>query len=56
MHGWPDKAKLVSEEKLYLQVVADLTIQKGLLLKGSRLVIPIDIQKTILGKIQEGHQ
>ena len=56
MHGWPDKAKLGSEEKLYLQVAADLTIQKGLLLKGSRLVIPVAIQKMILGKIHEGHQ
>ena len=56
MHGWPDKAKLGSDEKLYLQVAADLTIQKGLLLKGSRLVIPVDMQKTILGNIHEEHQ
>ena len=56
MHGWPDKAKLGSEEKLYLQVAADLTIQKGLLLKGSRLVIPVAMQKPLLGKIHEGHQ
>ena len=41
MHEWPDKAKLGSEENLYLQVSADLTIQNGLLLKGSRLVIPV---------------
>ena len=56
MHGWPDKAKLGSEEKLYLQVAADLTIQKGLLLKGSRLVIPVAMQKMILGKIDERHK
>ena len=55
-HGWPDKAKLGPEEKLYLQVAADLTIQNGLLLKCSRLVIPVAMQKTILGKIHEGHQ
>ena len=54
--GLPDKAKLGSEDKLYLQVAADLTIQKGLLLKGSRLVIPVAMQKTILGKMHEGHQ
>ena len=53
MHGWPDKAKLGPEEKLYLQVAAYLTIQKGLILKGSRLVIPVAMQKTILGKIHE---
>ena len=56
MHGWPDKAKLGSEEKLYLQVAAYLIIQKGLLLKGSRLVIPVAMQKMILGKFYEGHQ
>ena len=56
MHRWPDKAKLGPEEKMYLQVAADLTIQQGLLLKGSRLVIPVAMQKTILGKIHEGHQ
>ena len=55
MHGWTDKAKLGYEE-LYLQVAADLTIRKGLLLKGSRLVIPVAMQETILGKIHEGHQ
>ena len=55
MRGWPDKAKLGSEEKLYLLVAAYLTIQKGLLLKGGRLVIPVTMQKTILGKIHEGH-
>ena len=56
MHGWPDKAKLGSEEKLYLQVAAVLTIQKGLLHRGNRLVIPVARQKTILGKIHEGHK
>ena len=56
MHGWPDKAKLGSEEELYLQVAEYITIQKGLLLKGSRLVIPVAMQKTILGKNHEGHQ
>ena len=56
MHGWPDKAKMGSEEKLYLQVATDLTIQKGLLLKGSRLIIPCAMQKTILKKIHEGQQ
>ena len=56
MHGWPYKAKLGSEEKLHLQVAADITIQKRLLLKCSRLVIPVAMQKTMLGKIHEGHQ
>ena len=52
-HGCPDKVKLGSEEKLYLQVAAYLIIEKGLLLKDSRLVIPVAMQKTILGRIHE---
>ena len=56
MQGWTDKAKLGSGEKLHLQVAADLTIQKGLLLIGSRLVIPVAMQTTILGRIHEGHK
>ena len=45
-----------SEEKLYMQVATYITIQNGLLLKGSRLAIPVAMQKTILGKIHEAHQ
>ena len=48
MHGWPDKAKLGSEDKLYLKVAADVTIQKGVLRKGSRLVIQVAMQKRYL--------
>ena len=39
-HEWPDKAKLGSEEKLYMLGATDLTIQKGLLLKYSMFEIP----------------
>ena len=56
MYGWPDIAELGSDEKVYLQVSTDVTIQQGLLLKGSRLVIPIAMRPEILAKNHEGHQ
>lgn len=43
------RAKLESDEKVYLQVSTDLTIQQGLLLKASPFVIPI-------AERYEGHQ
>ena len=54
--GWPDRARLRPDEKVYLQVAAELTVQQGLLLKGSRLVIPLAMRPSILEKIIEGHQ
>ena len=54
--GWPDRARLRPDEKVYLQVAAELTVQQGLLLKGSRLVIPLAMRPSILEKIHEGHQ
>ena len=41
MHWRLDRAKQLSEEKLHLQVAADLTIQKGLQLIGSCVGIPV---------------
>ena len=53
--GRPDRARLRPDEKVYLQVAAELTVQQGLLLKGSRLVIPLAMGPSILEKIHEGH-
>ena len=38
--GWPEKCSLEGPLKLYAPFAAELTVQNGLLLKGSRLVIP----------------
>lgn len=42
--GWPDKHLLPGLVKPYFQFAAELTVQKGLLLKGSRIVIPVSLQ------------
>ena len=54
--GWPEKSMLPVEVKPYYSVSAELTVQKGLLLRGSRIVIPPPLRKTLLEKIYSGHQ
>lgn len=55
--GWPtDKAKMDAELRPFYQVRYDLTVQEGLLLFDTRLVIPAELRKDILGRIHEGHQ
>ena len=54
--GWPDKSKLDGAVKPYWTVSGELTVQQGLLMKGSRLVIPISMRLDILDRLHEGHQ
>lgn len=54
--GWPDEIKHDMALKAYWAVSADLTIAGGLLLKGTRLVIPTSMQTDVLNKIHAGHQ
>ena len=54
--GWPDKSSLKGPYKPYLAVASELCVANGLLLRGSRLVIPPNLQTDILNKIHTGHQ
>ena len=54
--GWPDKSKLSGIIKKYHSVAAELSVQNGLLVRGSRLVIPVSMQPEILRRVHEGHQ
>ena len=52
--GWP---KLVNYGLVdYFRECANITIKDGLLLNGSRKIIPVDLQKDMLEKIHAGHQ
>ena len=42
--------------KPYRTISGELTVQQGLLMKGSRLVIPIYMHLDILDRLHEGHQ
>ena len=54
--GWPSIKKIPQALKKFYQVAAELSVQKGLLLRGSRLVIPVSMQSDILNKLHVGHQ
>ena len=54
--GWPAKATLPGVIKPYHQVASDLTIEKGLLMRTSRVVILAALQVSIPDKLHMEHQ
>ena len=53
--GWPsNKSQIPSEIKPYLKCHDKLTMQDGILFKGSRIVIPAAIRKEMIHKVHEG--
>jgi len=44
LEGWPEKSALSGIMKKHHSVAAELSVQNGLLLRGSRLVIPATLQ------------
>ena len=49
-------SKIPQALKKFYPVAAELSVQNGLLLRGSRLVIPVSMQSDILNKLHMGHQ
>jgi len=54
--GWPVKNAIKGEIKRFWQAGGELALDKYLLLYGSRIVIPMKMQKETLEKIHSGHQ
>ena len=54
--GWPSIKSIPQALKKFYPVAAELSVQNGLLLRGSRLVIPVSMQIEILKKLHVGHQ
>ena len=55
--GWPaDKSKIGSDIRPFFTVREDLTVQEGLLLYRTRLVMPVELRRNILSKIHDGQQ
>ena len=54
--GWPDRNVLSADVKPYYTVAAQLSVENGLLLRGSRILIPPPMRKTLLNKLHSGHQ
>ena len=55
-NGWPGKASIPCNLKPYLSVSGEITVLDGLLVRGSRIIIPSPLRSTILEKIHTGHQ
>lgn len=53
---WPDVHKLPSSLNPYWSSRGEISMVRGLLLKGSRLIIPSNMRLEILDRIHEGHQ
>lgn len=54
--GWPSKSKLPWSLKPFFGEQGKITVCQGLLLKGSRLIIPKCLRVEMLMLIHEGHQ
>ena len=54
--GWPEKSKLPEPCFPYWQHRFEISLQNGLLLKGKRLIIPMNMRKEMIDKLHEGHQ
>ena len=57
LQGWPDERRDVSQTlRKYWPFRDELSIEDGILLKGSRLIIPGKLRAEYLTKIHEAHQ
>ena len=53
--GWPDRFRIEGRICQYAPFAGELTVEKGLLLRNKRLVIPKTLQADILEKLHAGH-
>ncbi|KAL5010683.1 hypothetical protein ScPMuIL_012988 [Solemya velum] len=58
LNGWPgyEKPSITTVTRPYWQIRDELSVCYGLLLRGSRLVIPTIMRAEVLHRIHEGHQ
>ena len=54
--GWPKKAELPDSVKPFYAVSGELVLHHNLLMRGSRLVIPRDLQPGVLRQLHSSHQ
>ena len=54
--SWPEKHELTGAIRPYYPVKTEIAVANGLLLRGSRLIIPASMRLEILDKIHTGHQ
>ena len=54
--GWPERGATPGVVKPYYPVSSELSVERGILMRGHRLVIPAALRVQILDKLHEGHQ
>ncbi len=54
--AWPDKRSVDAAVLPYYSVAAEFAMVEGLLMRGSRIVIPPPLRQEMLAKIHTGHQ
>ena len=55
-YGWPKRGDCLSALKPYTTISTELSVKDGLLMRGSRIIIPLELQQDILHRLHEGHQ
>ncbi|UYV63822.1 K02A2.6-like [Cordylochernes scorpioides] len=53
--GWPERPNVSMSESQYWPAKDDFSVENGILLKGSRYVIPENIRKGLVQRIHKGH-
>ena len=57
LEGWPTSIKSLDKDvRPYWAIRNDISIVDGLMMAGSRIIIPESSRKSVLGNIHEGHQ
>ena len=54
--GWPDRKILSPKLKQFSPMEGEFLVEKGLLLRGDRIVVPPPLHANILRRVHEGHQ
>ena len=54
--GWPSRQELYGVMKHYLNVATELSVKDGILMRGSRIVIPVAPRPEMLDRVHTGHQ
>ena len=54
--GWPDRSRLSGVTKKFYPVATELSVEKRLLPRGNRLVIPTSLRPEVLSQLHVGHQ
>ena len=53
--SWPNQAELPAPIRPYLPVASEISIVHGLIMRGTRIVIPAAMRVEILERLHEGH-